>query len=96
MAIKISVKCDQMPDGWNYDLCWKCKHFIWTQTKKGSDWRCKLNRATATEKNVFRLIWAENLIINRGAVPESFRSEIEVEFVGKKKRGAKKDEEAPN
>ena len=43
----VTIKCDQLPDGWNYDTCWECKHFSWRQSKNGSIWGCSLNKAAA-------------------------------------------------
>jgi hypothetical protein len=71
---------------WNYDTCLYCKHFALRRPKSVTRWCCKLNSGSAKEKNDFHLIWAYNYIINRGVMDESYRYEVEIEYVGKKKR----------
>ena len=82
-----NIKCDQMADGWNYDTCWECKHFLTSRTSKGRIWRCKLNNRTAAEKRAFYTLWGINYLIERDMLDESCRSEVAVEYVGKRRRG---------
>ena len=83
------VKCDQMTEGWDYDTCYDCKHFVLSLTKKGRNWRCKLNSATAKEKRDFYTIWGTDYLIRRGIIEEKYRYGVAIEYVGKKKRRRK-------
>ena len=87
--MEITIKCDQMADGWNYDTCWNCKRFTWSKTAKGSNWRCKLNNGSVAEKRNFYMIWAMNYLIGRSRFKEIDRGTIVVDYVGKRKRGRK-------
>ncbi len=89
----ITIKCDQMPDGWNYDTCVFCKHFISSRTPgKGTKISCKLNKGGAAEKRTFEYIWNENYLIGCGVMDETRRSTIIVDYVGRKKKGRKTDD----
>lgn len=93
----ITVKCDQMDDGWNWDTCLYCKHFdIQRRVGKGTNWRCKLNSGTAAEKREFYLIWATNRLIDYGVLDEGSQDEVIVDYIGKKKRRRKSDETTPD
>jgi hypothetical protein len=82
----IQIKCDQMPDGWNYDLCCECKHFQMNKTAKGLKWRCKLNSGSAPERRRYYMIWAQEYLIARDCMNEKSRDAIIVDYVGKRRR----------
>jgi hypothetical protein len=84
---EIKIKCDLMNEGWNYDTCIQCKRFTMGTTAKGPSWRCSLNKASASEKRAFSMIWTVNYLVTRGL--KITESTIIVEYVGKKKKGTK-------
>ena len=85
---KVTIKCDQMAGGWNYDTCPMCRYFSTGSTIKSPYWRCKLNRDSASEDRKFSGIWAINYLNYRGMSIQE--DEIIIEYVGKrKKRGGK-------
>ncbi len=83
---EIKIRCDQMPENWDYNICIHCRRFTSHRGKKGTTWRCSLNNRSAAEKRAFYTIWAENYLIMRGVIEEKYRSIIAVDYVGKKKR----------
>lgn len=87
----VTVKCDQMAEGWNYDTCFECRHFSTGKSTKGRYWRCKLNSGSAAEKRVFYGIWAIDYLIMRGKVKETLRETVIVDYIGKRKRRRKID-----
>ena len=81
---QVTINCDLMADGWNYDTCVSCRHFSSNTTKKGLTWRCSLNNKSAKEKRDFQMIWAINYLNYRGMdVDEDV---IAVTYIGKRKR----------
>ena len=80
----ISIKCDQMDDGWNYDTCLTCWHFSISITAKGRQWRCSLNSKPVSLKRAFRLIWATEYL--RGCGLDISKDEITIEYIGKRRR----------
>lgn len=89
--MEIKIKCDQTLDGFDFDTCIVCKRFTLSAGSKGRNWRCSLNNKTASEKRAFRTIWTEDFLIERGAMKESSRSTVTIEYVGKKKRNRRLD-----
>lgn len=83
---EIRIKCDQMPESWNYDTCIQCRRFTSHRGEKGTNWNCSLNNGSAAEKRSFYAVWAENYLIARGVMKEKSQSTIIVDYVGKKKR----------
>jgi hypothetical protein len=79
-----TIHCDQVPDGWSYETCVRCRHFSCTVSPKGHQWRCKLNSKTAAEKRAFRMIVSIAFLNANGISfpPE----EIAIDYVGKKKK----------
>jgi hypothetical protein len=88
-----TIKCDRMPDGWNYNTCAECNHFTLTLTGKGRQWRCSLNNGAAKEKREFWSIWALEYLRSHGMTAAD--DDIIVEYIGKRKR-AKKQEDKEN
>jgi hypothetical protein len=81
----INIKCDQLPDGWNYDTCRYCKHFSLTFNRDNkTQWRCSLNKGSAAEKRSFRILWVDEYL--RAHEMMTAEDNIVVEYVGKKKR----------
>jgi hypothetical protein len=84
----VTVKCDQT-ETFDFDTCIQCKRFTLDMTDKGRRWRCSLNRGTAAEKRRFQSIWALDFLVNRGVFPEDSRDNVVIDFVGRRKKGAK-------
>jgi hypothetical protein len=80
----ITIICDQMADGWNYDTCIQCRHFNLQVTAKGRKWSCSLNNKPASQKRKFRRIWALEYLRNTGM--DISEDEITIQYVGKRKR----------
>ncbi len=80
---RISIKCDQMMDVWNFDTCRLCPHFNLYLTQKGRKWSCSLNRKPASQKREFWSIWAHEFL--RGHGVHMTEDEISIEYVGKQK-----------
>ena len=78
------IKCELM-EIWDFDHCLECKRFISRIGKGLRNWECKLNRDNANERREFAMIWATAYLNDRGMDIGSV-SEVEIEFVGKKKR----------
>lgn len=89
--MEIMIKCDQRQEGFDFDTCIACKRFTLSMGSKGRNWRCSLNNKTAAEKRAFRTIWTEDFLIERGAMKETSRSTVVVEYVGKKKMTRRPD-----
>ena len=89
------IKCDRQTDKFDFDTCLMCKHYRSGESLKRR-WRCKLNNGSAAERQAFRRIWVEENLIAVNILVESNRAEIIIEYVGKKKRGKRDDENADN
>jgi hypothetical protein len=87
----MTIKCDRMPDGWNYNTCFGCNHFTLTLTNKGRQWRCSLNNETAKARREFRLIWALEYLRLHG-IAATNDNNIIVEYIGKRKVKKKQED----
>jgi hypothetical protein len=84
-----TIKCDQMTEGWDSDVCMECKNFSTGRTAKGRNWRCKLNNKSAAERRGFYMIWATDYLIMCGKLNENLEEKVVVDYIGKKKRKKK-------
>jgi hypothetical protein len=87
--MRVTIKCDQMIEEWNYDTCFECRHFSISITDKGRKWSCSLNNRFAAEKRDFYLIWATNYLIESGYLNKNCQNNIIIDYIGKKKRNKK-------
>lgn len=80
----LHIHCDQA-EVFSYETCEQCSKF---NMNKGvtRHYRCKLNSKAVKTKAAFETIWLEKFLIDRGSFPGEHKSNVVIEYIGKRKR----------